>query len=67
MMLRVKQEFLLQSHFEYFCLTSLFPLVFTSHGASNSRVSEGSKIVFTFVMIPEALWTVIQNVVLTIY
>ena len=47
--------FSLQSHFEYFCLKSVFPQCFTStsHNASISRVSEVSKIVSTFFMMSE--------------
>ena len=56
-MLQVKRHFFLQSNFEYFCLTSFFLLVFTSHSASNSQVSEVSKIVPTFFMMLEARWT----------
>ena len=37
-------RFFRRIHFEYFCLTSFFP----SHGASNSQVSEVSKILFMF-------------------
>ena len=34
-----------QRYFEYLCLTSFFPSVFTSHSASKSQVPEVSKIV----------------------
>ena len=40
-----------------------FPSVFASHNASNSRVSEVSKVVLTFFMMSEARWTAVQNVV----
>ena len=39
-----------------------FPSVFTSHSASNSRVSEFLKIVLSFFM-SEARWTAIENVI----
>ena len=35
----------------------IFLSVFTSHSASNSRVSEVSKVVLPFFMMSEALWT----------
>ena len=42
----------------------IFPSVFTSHRASNSRVPKVSKIVLTwFFMMSEARWTVVENVV----
>ena len=53
--------FFLHIHFEYFCLTSFFPSVFTSHSASNSQVSEVSKILFTFFMMSEVRWTAVEN------
>ena len=61
-MLRVKRNFFLQGHFEYFRLTAYFPSVLTSHSASNSRVSEISKIVVTFFMTSEAQWTPDKNI-----
>ena len=60
-MLWVKRDFFPDSHFEYFCPT--FPSVFTSFSASNSRVSEVSKIVITFFMMSEARWREVENVV----
>ena len=54
-------EFFLHSHAEYFCLTSCFPSVFTSRSASNSRVSEVSKIVLKF-FTSEARWTANKNI-----
>ena len=41
----------------------IFALVFTSHSASNSRVSKVSKIVFTFCMMSEVRWAAVENVV----
>ena len=43
------------------CLTSFFPSVFTSHSASNSRVSEVSKIILTFCMMSETRWMAVEN------
>ena len=60
---RDQTRFFRRIHFEYFCLTSFFPSVFTSHGASNSQVSEVSKILFMFFMMSEAQWTAVENVV----
>ena len=36
--------------------------MFTSHSASKSRVSEVSKITFTFFMMSEARWKAVENV-----
>ena len=41
----------------------IFPSVFTSHIASNSRVSEMSKVVVTFFLMSETRWTADDNVV----
>ena len=47
-----------QSHFE----TSFLSSVFTSHNASNSRVSKVSKIVLKFFIMSEARFTAAENV-----
>ena len=39
---------------------SFFPSVFTSHSASNSQVSQVSKIVFAFLIMLEARWTAVE-------
>ena len=54
-MLRVKRDFFLQSHFEYFFLTSFYPSVFTSHSSSNSRVSEVSTLLLRFYDVRSAM------------
>ena len=59
-MLRVKHDFFLQSHLEYFCLPSLF----RSHSLSDSRVSKVSEIiVLTFFMMSKAGWTADKSIV----
>ena len=63
-MLRVKRVFFLQSHFEYFCLISIFPAVFMSQSASSGQVYEVSKIVFTSFMTSEARRMAVENAVL---
>ena len=55
--------FFLQSHFEYFWLTSCFPSLFSSYSASNSLVSDVSEIVAMFFMMSEEQWTALENVV----
>ena len=62
-MLWIKRDFFLQSYFEYFCLTPLFLSVFRSHSASNSRVSEISKIFLTFCIMSETRRMAVENVV----
>ena len=69
-MLRVKRHFFSRAISRTSFLTeevkpqkSLFPSVFTSHSAFNSRVSEVSKIVLTFLMMSEARWMAVEHVV----
>ena len=53
----------LQSHFEYFFVTSFLSSMFTSHSSCNNRVFEVAKIVLTFFMMSEARWAAVENVV----
>ena len=59
-MLQVKRDFFLQSHFEYFCLTSFLHSVLTSHSATKSEVSNFVPRSF---MMSEARWMAAENVV----
>ena len=42
-------------HFEYLCLTSIVSSVLMSHSASNSRVSDISKVVLPFFYVRNAM------------
>ena len=49
--------------FRVFLSHIIFPSVFTSHSASNSRVSEVSTIILTFRMMSGKQWMAVENVV----
>ena len=59
-MLRVKRDFF-STAISRILSDIIFPSVFSSHTASNSRVSEFSKIILRFCMMSEMRWTAVEK------